>query len=106
MPFPEEIPEDYLRPYSLCAVWICDIHVAMTGQSVHRPQSDLTDCWHPRIVHRYVGLNAGSRGVMQMSYTYEAFGGTNQNGSASTNSYKYTGREDDWTGLYYYPATL
>ena len=43
-------------------------------------------------------------GTIQTQYTYEPFGYTTQTGSASTNSYKYTGREDDGTGLYYYRA--
>lgn len=43
-------------------------------------------------------------GILQTQYTYEPFGYTTQTGSASTNSYKYTGREDDGTGLYYYRA--
>src|SRR6185295_4767037 len=37
-------------------------------------------------------------------YTYEPFGYVTQTGSASTSSYKYTGREDDGSGLYYYRA--
>jgi RHS repeat-associated protein len=47
---------------------------------------------------------ADTAGAVQTSYTYEPFGGTTQSGSANTNSYKYTGREDDGTGLYYYRA--
>jgi RHS repeat-associated protein len=47
---------------------------------------------------------ADTAGAVQTSYTYEPFGGTTQTGSANTNSYKYTGREDDGTGLYYYRA--
>lgn len=47
---------------------------------------------------------ADTAGAVQTSYTYEPFGGTSQSGAASTNSYKYTGREDDGTGLYYYRA--
>ncbi|MBK9307386.1 MAG: RHS repeat-associated core domain-containing protein [Nitrospira sp.] len=47
---------------------------------------------------------ADSSGVLQTQYTYEPFGVTTQTGAASTNSYKYTGREDDGTGLYYYRA--
>ncbi|HWV44574.1 MAG TPA: DUF6531 domain-containing protein, partial [Nitrospira sp.] len=43
-------------------------------------------------------------GTLQTQYTYEPFGVTTQTGSASTNSYKYTAREDDGTGLYYYRA--
>ena len=43
-------------------------------------------------------------GTLQTQYTYEPFGYATQTGSANTNSYKYTGREDDGTGLYYYRA--
>ena len=45
-----------------------------------------------------------STGTIQTQYTYEPFGLTTQTGTASTNSYKYTGREDDGTGLLYYRA--
>jgi len=43
-------------------------------------------------------------GTLQTQYTYEPFGLASQTGSASTSSYKYTGREDDGTGLMYYRA--
>jgi RHS repeat-associated protein len=43
-------------------------------------------------------------GTLQTQYTYEPFGYTTQTGQASTNSYKYTAREDDGSGLYYYRA--
>lgn len=43
-------------------------------------------------------------GTLQTHYTYEPFGFTTQTGAASTNSYKFTGREDDGTGLFYYRA--
>jgi RHS repeat-associated protein len=43
-------------------------------------------------------------GALQTQYTYEPFGITTQTGAASTNSYKFTGREDDVTGLMYYRA--
>lgn len=45
-----------------------------------------------------------STGTLQTQYTYEPFGYTTQTGSANTNSYKYTGREDDGSGLDYYRA--
>jgi RHS repeat-associated protein len=45
-----------------------------------------------------------SSGTLQTQYTYEPFGYTTEAGSASTSSYKYTGREDDGSGLYYYRA--
>lgn len=43
-------------------------------------------------------------GTLQTQYTYEPFGYATQTGLATTNSYKYTGREDDGTGLLYYRA--
>ena len=50
-----------------------------------------------------VALGDGT-GTLQTQYTYEPFGFVSQTGAASTNSYKYTGREDDGTGLMYYRA--
>lgn len=50
-----------------------------------------------------IALGDGS-GTLQTQYTYEPFGFTTQTGSSSTSSYKYTGREDDGTGLSYYRA--
>lgn len=41
---------------------------------------------------------------MQTQYSYEPFGKTTASGTANSNSSKYTGREDDGTGLYYYRA--
>jgi len=48
-----------------------------------------------------VGLT-DSTGTVQAQYTYEPFGNTTMAGPASSNSYQYTGRENDGTGLYYY----
>ncbi len=45
-----------------------------------------------------------STGTMQTQYTYEPFGNTTLNGSTTTNSFAYTGRELDGTGLYFYRA--
>lgn len=50
-----------------------------------------------------VALSDGT-GTLQTQYTYEPFGIVSQTGAASTNSYKYTGREDDGSGLFYYRA--
>jgi RHS repeat-associated protein len=50
-----------------------------------------------------VALGDGT-GVLLTQYTYEPYGFTTQTGSASTSSYKYTGREDDGSGLFYYRA--
>jgi RHS repeat-associated protein len=48
-----------------------------------------------------VGLTDAS-GAIQTSYSYEPFGKATATGAASGNAQKYTGREDDGTGLYYY----
>src|SRR6266852_1136112 len=45
-----------------------------------------------------------STGTVQTAYTYEPFGTTAASGTVSGNSYQYTGRENDGTGLYYYRA--
>lgn len=45
-----------------------------------------------------------AQGSAGAAYSYEPFGRTTQTGAASTNSFKFTGREDDGTGLYYYRA--
>lgn len=43
-------------------------------------------------------------GAVLTQYTYEPFGAVNRIGTASQNSYTFTGREDDGSGLYYYRA--
>lgn len=43
-------------------------------------------------------------GTVQTQYTYEPFGATTATGPTSGNSFQYTGREHDGTGLYYYRA--
>jgi len=45
-----------------------------------------------------------STGAVQTQYTYEPFGNTTASGSSNGNTYEYTGRESDGTGLYYYRA--
>lgn len=42
-------------------------------------------------------------GASTTSYTYEPYGRTTVEGTA-VNPHQYTGRENDWTGLYYYRA--
>jgi RHS repeat-associated protein len=43
-------------------------------------------------------------GVAVTEYSYEPFGATSTTGTASANSFEYTGRENDGTGLMYYRA--
>ena len=59
----------------------------------------------------YLSDNLGSTlaltdatGAIQTQYAYEPFGNTTTSGASSFNSYQYTGRENDATGLYYYRA--
>jgi RHS repeat-associated protein len=42
--------------------------------------------------------------VIQTEYDYEPFGSTTTTGASNNNSYRFTAREDDGTGLYYYRA--
>ena len=50
-----------------------------------------------------IGL-VGSGGTIATSYTYQPFGATTVGGSANGNSYQFTGRENDNTGLYFHRA--
>ena len=43
-------------------------------------------------------------GAVQTRYSYEPYGKTTVSGTASSNSFEYTGRENDSTGLYFYRA--
>ncbi len=45
-----------------------------------------------------------STGAVQTSYTFEPFGNTAVSGATTTNTFAYTGRELDATGLYFYRA--
>jgi hypothetical protein len=42
---------------------------------------------------------ADDAGAIQTTYTYEPFGTSSVTGQSNTNSYQYTGRENDGTGL-------
>jgi RHS repeat-associated protein len=42
-----------------------------------------------------------STGTVQTQYSFDPFGNTTQSGNSSTNSFSYTGRENDGTGLYF-----
>lgn len=47
---------------------------------------------------------ADGNGTVQTAYGYDPYGNGSATGAASDNSYQYTGRENDGTGLYYYRA--
>jgi RHS repeat-associated protein len=57
----------------------------------------------PDVLGSTIALGDGT-GTLQTQYTYEPFGYMTQTGLASTSSYKFTGREDDGSGLMYYRA--
>jgi RHS repeat-associated protein len=48
-----------------------------------------------------IGL-VSSSGSVTTQYTYDPFGVTTDSGAANGNTFQYTGRENDGTGLYYY----
>jgi len=47
---------------------------------------------------------ADTSGAVQTQYTFDPFGTTVASGAASSNSFQFTGRENEGTGLYYYRA--
>src|SRR5262249_58303180 len=47
---------------------------------------------------------ADDAGTVQSTYTYEPFGTSVATGQNNPNTFQYTGRENDGTGLYYYRA--
>ncbi|HKV12861.1 MAG TPA: RHS repeat-associated core domain-containing protein [Thermoanaerobaculia bacterium] len=47
---------------------------------------------------------ADDAGVARTQYRYDPYGATVASGDASSNTFQYTGRENDGTGLYYYRA--
>jgi RHS repeat-associated protein len=51
-----------------------------------------------------IGLVTANNGPIAPNYTYQPFGATTVGGAANGNSYQFTGRENDGTGLYYYRA--
>jgi len=61
-------------------------------------RSFLTDAWGNSIAL------ADSSGAIQTQYTFDPFGSTTPSGTSNTNSFAYTGRELDATGIYFYRA--
>jgi RHS repeat-associated protein len=65
-----------------------------------RTTSTGTDSYLSNLQKSTVAL-ANSEGAVKTSYTYDPFGSTTSEGTASTNPYQYTGRENDGTSLQY-----
>jgi RHS repeat-associated protein len=51
-----------------------------------------------------VGLTNAAGTAAQTTYGYDPYGVTSASGASNTNPYKFTGRQDDETGLYYFRA--
>jgi RHS repeat-associated protein len=65
-----------------------------------RTQAGVTSALMTDRLGSTVGL-ANASGVPTTSYTYEPFGKATATGTASTNAFQFTGRENDGTGLQY-----
>jgi RHS repeat-associated protein len=72
-------------------------------EALTRTDSSGTATYLADILGSTVALADGS-GTPVTTYTYEPFGTTSVSGSSSPNSFQFTGRENDTTGLYYYRA--
>ena len=66
-----------------------------------RSSTTATEYFLKGVIGSTVSLT-GSEGSIVTSYTYEPFGNTSAEGSASSNAAQFAGREHDGSGLYYY----
>jgi RHS repeat-associated protein len=72
-------------------------------QWVARTQGGQTVSYLPDALGSTLALANASQAITT-SYTYEPYGQTTTSGAATGNTFAYTGRENDGTGLYYYRA--
>jgi RHS repeat-associated protein len=70
-----------------------------TDETYARTTSTATETLLTEALNSTVALTGGT-GTVATSYTYDPFGTTTQEGTASANPFQYTGREDDGHGLY------
>ncbi|WP_225642589.1 RHS repeat-associated core domain-containing protein [Streptomyces werraensis] len=77
--------------------------VATSGvdEYLTRTENGKTQVYLTDALGSVVGL-ANADGTVATRYTYDPYGQSAQSGTASTNPYTFTGREDDGTGLMYY----
>ncbi len=68
-----------------------------------RTQGGQTVSYLPDALGSTLALANASQ-ALTTSYTYEPYGKTTTSGAATGNTFAYTGRENDGTGLYYYRA--
>jgi RHS repeat-associated protein len=80
----------------------------LTGLSIDeyftRTASGTTSTFLGDALGSTIGLVSANNGPIATNYTYQPFGATTVGGSANGNSYEFTGRENDGTGLYFYRA--
>jgi RHS repeat-associated protein len=69
-----------------------------------RTASGTTSTFLGDVLGSTIGLVSANNGPIATNYTYQPFGATTVGGSANGNSYEFTGRENDGTGLYFYRA--
>ena len=72
-------------------------------ETLARIETGGTSCYLDDALGSTVAL-ADSGGGVPTEYTYEPFGRTTSAGAPSQNSFQFTGRENDGTGLYYFRA--
>ena len=70
-------------------------------ESFTRTASSTTSTFLADALGSPLGLVTANNGPIATNYTYQPFGATTVGGSANGNSYEFTGRENDGTGLYY-----
>lgn len=80
-----------------------NVLTAAIDEVFSRTDSSASFCLLTAGLNSVIGLTDSS-GVEQTQYSYEPFGATTLTGAANTNSFQYTSRENDLTGLYYYRA--
>src|SRR5262249_27672117 len=72
-------------------------------ESFARTQSAVTSNLLTDGVGSTVALTDGG-GIVTTNYSYEPYGAVSQTGAANENTQQFMGRENDGTGLMYYPA--
>jgi RHS repeat-associated protein len=72
-------------------------------EALARTEGDTTLAYLGDIIGNTVALT-DALGAPVTTYTYAPFGETSVSDAASSNPFRFTGRENDGTGLYYYRA--
>ncbi|HVZ15356.1 MAG TPA: RHS repeat-associated core domain-containing protein, partial [Bauldia sp.] len=75
-----------------------------TDQRFTRTVSGTASYYLTDLLGSTVGITNATGTAVQTTYSYDPYGVTTQAGTANTNPYKFTGRQDDGTGLYYLRA--